>query len=187
MTKQIEFSTNGKPLIVLEREDGRMLRLELTDYALFLREAKLNGWEPEGFVIVSNTDEGTFNSDFEADYLFPHIGWVSEKDAKSIANALRKVITQTDRFLDREVFSVEFFHFDDIRDYDLDEFLVSCSLASDVIPSMGGFTLISPLNSAEYLINMKNKVLMDFIEFCELGKFMYMQIINEWFKVDKPK
>lgn len=180
MADEIEFTTIGKPQIVLERSDGTNLRLDLTDYALFLREAKSNGWEPEGYVLVSNSEEGPFNSDFESDYLFPHVGWISDNDAKNIASALRKMVTCADRFSNREVFQVEFYDFDEIRDYGLEDFLVSCSSAVEVITSMGGFLLLRPLNFAEYLTK-KYSLLMDFIRFCELGEFSFLHIINEWF------
>ena len=82
---------------------------------------------------------------------------------------------------------MEFYPFDEIRDFDLDDFLVSCSSASDVIPSMGGIIIIRPQNFSEYLINKKNQVLMDFIKFCELGEFLFMQIVNEWFGKSVPR
>jgi len=185
MANEIEFTTIGKPQIVLERSDGTNFRIDLIDYALFLREAKRNGWAAEGYVLVSNSKEGTFHSDFESDYLFPHVGWISDQDAKNIAKALRKMETNADRFSNREVFQVEFYDFDEIRDFSLDDFLVSCSTASEVICSMGGFLLLQPLNFAEYLIK-KNSLLMDFIGFCELGEFSFMQIINEWSGVNIP-
>jgi len=186
MAKEIEFTTIDKPQIVLERSDGTNLRLALTDYALLLREAKSKGWEPEGFVKVSRSGSYAINSDLEADYLFPQMGWVSDHDAKNLANALRKMVTQTEKFMNREVFNVEFYHFDEICDYDFDDFLESCSTASEVILSMGGFFVIGPQNFSEYLINEKNRVLMDFIEFCDLGEFHFWQVINEWFETPKP-
>jgi hypothetical protein len=185
MANEIEFTTIGKPQIVLERSDETNLRLDLTDYSLFLREAKRNGWEPEGYVLVSNYEEGRFNSDIESDYLFPHVGWISDNDAKNIASALRKMETCAERFSNREVFQVEFYDFDEIRDYNLEDFLVSCSTASKVICSMGDFILLQPLNFADYLIK-KYSLLMDFIGFCELGEFNFMQIINEWFGANIP-
>jgi len=185
MANEIEFTTIDKPQIVLERSDGTNIKLELTDYALFLREAKRNGWEPEGYILVSNSEEGPFNSDFDSDYLFPHTGWISDNDAKNIAIALREMVNSTDKFLNREVFQVEFYHFDEIRDYCLEDFLVSCSSAVEVITSMGGFLLLRPLNFAEYLTK-KYSLLLDFIGFCELGKFSFMQIINEWFGANIP-
>ena len=180
MANEKEFTTMGKPQIVLERSDGTNLRLELTDYALLLREAKRNGWEPEGYVLISYCEEGPFNSDFDSDYLFPHEGWISDQDAKNLANALRKMVTGTDRFSNREVFEVEFYDFEEIRDYSLEDFLVSCSIGSEVICSMGAFIVIRPKNIAFYLTSSKLKVLFDFIKFCELGRFNFFEIINEF-------
>ncbi len=185
MANEIKFATIGKPQIVLERSDGTNFRLELKDYALFLREAKRNGWEPEGYVLVSNFEEGPFNSDFGTDYLFPHLRWISDQDAKNIAKALRKMVTNADRFSNREVFQVEFYDFDEIRDCSLEDFLVSCSTASDAICSMGAFILLQPLNFADYLTE-KHSLLMDFIGFCELGEFGFAQIMNEWLGANNP-
>jgi len=183
MAKEIEFSTIGKPQIVLERSDGTNLRFELTDYALLLREAKRNGWEPEGYVKVSSSEGCAFNSDLDSDYLFPQTGWISDHDAKNIANALRKMVTCTDRFLNREVFQVEFYPCEEMSDYGLDDFFDSCSAACEVIFSMGGFLVIRPQNLPQYMVDMKEEVLADFIEFCELGEFHFMEIINEYYQV----
>jgi predicted small integral membrane protein len=68
----------------------------------------------------------------------------------------------------------------------LDDFLGSCSSACEVIFSMGRFIVIQPKNIAAYLMKKKSRVLYDFIEFCELGEFKYMLIINEWFGVNIP-
>jgi len=118
MANEIELRTIGKPQIALERADGTCLRLELTDYALLLREAKRNGWEPIG---DSWSDGLVWLSDLDSDYLFAKTGCVWGHDALGIANALRKMVTQTDIFLNRDVYQVEFYRFEEMYESDMDD------------------------------------------------------------------
>ena len=180
MANLIQFSSNGKPQIILERPDGTNLNLKLTDYAHFLQEAKNNGWEPKGFCKISRSTNCMINDERNYPYLFPEQSWVSGDDAKNIAMALKKMAYQTSLpWVDKNVFDVEFHSFDELVMSDFYEFWLSCTSAIDIIMSMDGFIVIRPRNSAEYLSNKKKKALMNFIEFCELGGFQIMQVINE--------
>jgi hypothetical protein len=109
----------------------------------------------------------------------PKVGWVSGGDAKNIAAALLKTVNKADKFLEKDVYDVEFHSFDESVMSDFYEFWLSCTSAIDIVMSMDGFIVIRPRNSAEYLLNKKKKDLMNFIEFCELGEFQILQVINE--------
>ena len=179
MANQINFSSNGKPKIMLERPSGTKFSLKLTDYALFIEEARNHGWEPKGFCRISGFTNSMINDTRNYIYLFPEVGWVSDSDAKNIALALQKMVNKTKKFLNKDVYDVEFHSFDEAAMSDFYEFWLSCTSAIDIVMSMDGFIVIRPRNSAEYLMSKKKKELMNFIEFCELGEFQILQVINE--------
>jgi hypothetical protein len=79
MANLIQFSSNGKPQIILERPDGTKFSLKLTDYALFMQEARNCGWEPKGFCRLSLSNNCMINDERYYTYLFPEgrlgLGW----------------------------------------------------------------------------------------------------------------
>ena len=77
-------------------------------------------------------------------------------------------------------FELEIHNHIDLKSSDFDDFWNSCDTASNVIRTIDAFFVIRPRNSAMYLLNKKNKVIKNFIEFCELGEFQIFLVVNKW-------
>jgi hypothetical protein len=180
MASKIEFQTSGKPQIVLARNSGRNFNLSLEDYAYFLREANRIGWEPYNNQTASFSPECFFYDDPELPMIYPEFGKVSAKDAKGIVKALKTILNQADKFMSSDEFELEIHNHLDLEGSDFDHFWNSCGTASDVIRFIDGFLVIRPRNSAIYLLTKKEKVLKNFLEFCELGEFQIFLVVNKW-------
>ena len=154
--------------------NGKVMKLKYTDYANMLSAAKKWGWCPFGVVPSINDTENESPLNCLGEGYFLNSGTVIDVDARGIADALVRMMyeTESEPYFFYSVSGL--FDYDQKEPKDIEELWKMCSKGTiEMVNTLGGFLVVTPFDMDCYLIHSRKAVLKKFIKFCRAGSFSF--------------
>ena len=154
--------------------NGKVMKLKYTDYANMLSAAKKWGWRPCGVVPSINDAEKESLVNCVDESYFLNSGTVIDSDAKGIADALVRMLYETESqpYLYYSVSGL--FDYEHKEPNDIEKLWKMCSNGTiEIVKALSGFLVVTTLDMDWYLISSRRAVLKKFIKFCRAGSFSF--------------